>query len=162
MTELNKRRLQRLVVASGFGLVLAAPGLAKGTDPPEAQPAQASPMTVAWMPYSILGEKPRRPSKDARKIRIVYGVGGCVEADGTTTQVEELDHIAVQRRTGHVTITVHTRSIERQGPAGPYGDLCAGIGINKQATVSMRGRLGKRAVRDGHFTPPRVVWKARR
>jgi dipeptidyl aminopeptidase/acylaminoacyl peptidase len=99
-----------------------------------------------WVrPRRADGFKPTRLTRRSRRARIELRVPGC----------GSLDHVAVRRHPHAVVITVVYRVLVGNGYAVP---ACT-MPFNRARTVSLKGRLGRRAIQDGSTTPPRTRYR---
>lgn len=110
---------------------------------------QAGEARAYWELTPKLNGKPQRVARSTQVVRILFGVDVC---DSETNAEDLVKGIAVQRRPNTVIITV-TRRVDDQ----PYGEICQGFAEQVIRKVRLKGRLGKRSIKDGFFTPPRKV-----
>ena len=127
------------------------------TPAPGAATAQVTPgpgeqLTRWHLPFPTDGSKLPAVGRRARRLRIQFGVGVCNPSRPTS---EQISRIVVERRAKGVIITVVTRP-----EVVPAYAICPAIAKLITRTVSLRGRLGRRSIGDGSFTPPRRVVKA--
>lgn len=93
----------------------------------------------AWSP----GNK-ALPTPDQRQLDVLISESPCTATFSRTRVV---------RRRGAVTITVFRR--EDTNPSTP---ACGAPDTLRRITVSLKGRLGRRSIRDGSSSPPLVVF----
>jgi dipeptidyl aminopeptidase/acylaminoacyl peptidase len=133
-----------------WGRVPDPPATPTPTPTPTGTP---SPTTVhrrgAWIrPRRPDGFTPTKVRRRTRRVRIELRVPRC----GT------FDHAVVRRRRHAIVITAIYRVVVGNGYAVPSCPRAR----NRARMVSLRGRLGRRAVTDGSRKPPRVRYRAPR
>jgi hypothetical protein len=93
--------------------------------------------------------KPRKVTRRTRHVRIAFGVSVCSDNPQTLFR-----RITVKRTRRSVVITATVAY-----PDLPEGTACPAMAIQITRRVSLKGPLGRRSIRDGAFSPPRVVVK---
>ena len=112
---------------------------------PAAAAAERVEGTARWS----LVTKASRLTAETRRVRIAVSFGACTGEPGRPK---------VRRTRRSVIVTVPLPPVEPPPP----GVSCPAIEYVKTFTVSLRGPLGRRALRDGSRRPARFVARARR
>ena len=128
-------------VAGSVAILAAAPGLSSTARAER----RADETAVYWTSAATKAHPVRRWSK---RVRIRFGLGVCLpDAEPS----EHVSRIKVARHSRSVVISVFLKgSREEDG-------ICYGALKFTTRWVDLRGRLGARSVKDGYFSPPRVV-----
>lgn len=103
-------------------------------------------------PHWELATQDRRSGRvtpRTRHLRIEYVTGDC----GTDNRKRDFKRIEVKRSKRKIVITV----VVAKPPPRPPGTNCPSIGFKAVKRVDLRGRLGRRRLRDGSYDPPRRV-----
>jgi hypothetical protein len=111
--------------------------------------ATSTPIVTAERPASFSLVRRHKPRPDTRRVRIAIQSGVC-DPDDSPDQL--FTRVVVRRTRKSITVRAYART-----DPYPYGIVCFGVGKPIMRTVSLKGRLGKRVLRDGSFTPPRAV-----
>lgn len=139
------------IAATSFLMVCAVVAVA-GDAYAAPQPGDGE-STTSFRLASKPNGKPKVPSRRARTVKIVYDVGVCPTPDG---ELVDKSRVEIDRSKRRVLVTVVITLADV-----PTDQPCAGFGREVTRRVRLKGRLGRRAIKDGSATPPRVVVQRR-
>jgi hypothetical protein len=110
--------------------------------------AAAGPDELA-LPWQVAEIQKGKVTKQTRRLYIDYVTGDC-DLDGTDADFRRVE---VKRAKRKIVLTV---VVAKPTPL-PEGTACPAIGLIVRKRVDLRGKLGKRQLRDGSYSPPRLV-----
>jgi hypothetical protein len=110
--------------------------------------AAAAPGELA-LPWQVAEIQKGKVTTQTRRLYIDYVTGDC-DLDGSDPDFRRVE---VKRAKRKIVLTV---VVAKPVPL-PEGTACPAIGLVVRKRVDLRGKLGKRQLRDGSYTPPRLV-----